>query len=98
MKVKKVEMKLGEEFNNMPGVEQIEKMIRSSDLESAEIVDTDQDFWKNDPATLVLAISANSMSHIGLEVGKLAVDSNADEFDYKFDNATKQWICRLWWD
>lgn len=90
-------MKLGEAFNEMPGVDAIKEMLEQGDL-AKTIVDTDNAYWANEEDTLVIAISANSMSGAGLAVGRFAKDCGSDEFDYQFDNTTKQWVCRFWWD
>lgn len=95
--VKDAKMQLEEEaFNGMPGRKAVEKIINTEG--GIDIVDTGEAYWVNANDTLVVAISANSMSEWGLKIAHLLHSTKPDEFDYQFDNTTKSWVCRLWWD
>jgi hypothetical protein len=89
------EIKIAEEdFNNCPGRTQIVRDITQSGV-NVNVVDVEgMSSWENDPATLVLQVNGERAA--ALEVGKLAVGWNADEFDYMTREGNM--VVRLWWD
>lgn len=97
MKVNNAELKLDEQFNNMPGRQAVYKALLENDIADS-VVDTDKPYWVNKEDTLVIGISANSMSAKGIAVAKAVFELSPDEFETRFDNTTKQYVCRFWWD
>jgi hypothetical protein len=97
-----------QEFNECPGAaklaEELEhrigQYIGDRDLYTFEIADLSGDeYWANDSSTLVLRI-CNRGTQLGLEIGKLALDMRADEFDWVTRREGNKYLIylRLWWD
>ncbi len=99
----KASLKIDKEgLNNCPPKKELEQRIKkmlSHTISETRCLYTDavdQDWWKNDGATLVLEF-VNLNTQGTLELTKLVKDTEADEFDYAFaDNGNV--IVRLWWD
>lgn len=95
MNIQPATLKIGEAYNNCPGREVIEREL--GELKGWSYVDTDREFWQNEPDTMVIEIPAESPPNVPLEIGIFAVDYGADEMHrMKADNGNQ--IVRLWWD
>jgi hypothetical protein len=90
-------IKIGAEFNNCRGGIAIATAIEQLRLnEDIKVEDLNESFWQNDGATLVFNLK-NPEPIMVAQVGKLGVEMEADEFDWKIGGANKIWF-RLWWD
>jgi len=109
IKIKRVEMKLENEFNNMPGQEKIEELLihylGQNGTSKYEVVDApEMKYWANDVDTLVIQIDGNDTWRFGEEaVMRFAIsltnfvqDIHCDEFQTQ-KNGSKT-IMRFWWD
>lgn len=90
-------------FNNMPGRDEVTKHLEQ--IEGVEIVDAEQQFWKNDDATLVFKIdcedlrrfSANTIAEALVAIAELVHDTRPDEV-HRARKGSGTIIFRLWWD
>lgn len=97
--IRVADMQLGAAFNNMPGREAVYKSLSQNDVwGNATVVDTDKSYWANKADTLVIAIGINTRPGTVLGVAKFVSECLPDEFDYQYDGATDQYVCRFWWD
>ncbi len=94
------EIKL-EEFSNCPGANRIKQYLYTHNLNPYfEIVDVDEErsyAYKNDRDTLVIFIlSGPTEAQVALALGTMAVELNADEYNWKAIEG--KYIVRIWWD
>lgn len=91
-----------EEFNEMPGREVIEEILK--EMDGVTIVDTDKLYWQNTEDTLVIEIDGSELFRFG---GKTISDNmekltqlihrtRPDELNSQTKGNKK--ILRLWWD
>lgn len=85
-----------EEFNDCIGKKEMIHYIETHHLGFITVEDDDQPFWKNDADTLVVSIRSEANPSAIAHLGKLAVDTHADEFD--FMPAFGKIFFRFWWD
>jgi len=96
MKITQAEMMIRGEFNNCPGGDVLLNHLYIYNLnEVALIKDTDKPYWKNNEATLVMAIDKND-AKAALALAKIATEYNADEFDWL--PTEDKYVIRMWWD
>lgn len=98
-------IKLGEAFNGMPGLEKIIDMLneeldaRYNLLNNSDFVDYPKEqFWINSEDTLVMRFRADCEMGIGARLAKFVDRAEADEFDAIYDGASDSYITRFWWD
>ena len=104
--IKPAEIKVSEkEFNNCPKRTEVEKEIDEWEKfaeKEIEIVDTEDDWWKNDKDTLVVEIQLgdwdNQKAEWEMEV--LGEKIRADEISTEIimSQGREQMVARFWWD
>lgn len=104
MNIRKAELKATEEgFNEMPGRATLERLLGKIKY-GARIVDTDQQYWKNEEDTIVLEIDGDELYRFGgkaISEAMVAMNdfintTRPDEVHTKTRGAKV--VYRMWWD